>query len=120
LIIDYIYKMKEELFNYDSNEYVIIIGQNKVDNFKIIDDAVNTDIWFHVSELSSCHIILKNNKKMSEIPRQVIKHCAYLCKINSKAKTLPTCDIVYTPISEVIKTDIIGQVLLKKSKSIIV
>jgi predicted ribosome quality control (RQC) complex YloA/Tae2 family protein len=112
--------MKKELFTYESNEYVIIIGKNKVDNFKIIDDAIHTDIWFHVSEMPSCHIILKNDKKISEIPRQVIKHCAYLCKINSKAKTLPTCDIVYTQISEVIKTDIIGQVLLKKSKKICV
>ena len=112
--------MKEELFTFNSIEYVILIGTNKVDNFKIIDASVNTDIWFHVSRMPSCHVILKNDKKLSAIPRQVIKRCAYLCKINSNAKTLPTCEIVYTPISEVIKTRIVGQVVLKKSKQIIV
>jgi predicted ribosome quality control (RQC) complex YloA/Tae2 family protein len=110
--------MKQEIFMHNSTEYIIIIGKNKVENFTIIDSSVNTDIWFHVDGLPSCHVILKNNKKISEIPRQVIKRCAYLCKINSNAKTLSNCDIVYTPISEVIKTDIIGTVLLKKSKTL--
>lgn len=112
--------MKEDIFQYKTIDYIIQIGQNKQDNFDIIDMAVTTDIWFHVEGIPSGHVILKTNKKFRDIPHQVIKRCAYLCKINSKAKTLPKCDINYTTIDNVIKTNIIGQVNATNCKKICV
>ena len=82
-----------------NNEYIIKIGQNRRDNFDIIDAACSNDIWFHVEGMSSCHVILKTEQKMSGIPLQVIKRCAYLCKINSKAKTQSKCNISYIIIN---------------------
>ena len=110
--------MKEEIFEYNSCEYVIQIGENRYDNFDIIDKASGSDIWFHVEGLPSCHVILKTNEKKRDIPNQVIKRCAYLCKINSKAKKLKTCNISYTTIDNVKKTDVIGQVEVKKCKTL--
>jgi predicted ribosome quality control (RQC) complex YloA/Tae2 family protein len=112
--------MKQEIFEYKSVEYVIEIGQNKRDNFDIIDSSCGTDIWFHVEGMPSCHVILKTYEKMSYIPHQVIKRCAYLCKINSKAKTQPKCDISYTTINNITKTDILGQVHIKNYKTVCV
>ena len=110
--------MKCEIFIYDSVTYNIKIGKNKEDNWQIIDDASETDIWFHIEDHPSCHIILKNTEKikMRDIPKQVIKRCAYLCKINSAAKTMPKCNVIYAPISEVKKTEIVGQVKVGISK----
>lgn len=110
--------MKQEIFEHKSVEYVIEIGQNKQDNFDIIDSANPSDIWFHVDGMPSCHVILKTDEKIRNIPHQVLKRCAYLCKINSKAKTLPKCDIHYTTITNVTKTNIIGQVQIKNFKII--
>lgn len=110
--------MKKEVFEHNSIEYIIEIGQNKQDNFDIIDSACLTDIWFHVEDMPSCHVILKTDGKMSDIPKQVIKRCAYLCKINSKAKTQSKCNISYTTIDNVTKTEIIGQVHVKKCKTV--
>jgi predicted ribosome quality control (RQC) complex YloA/Tae2 family protein len=110
--------MKKELFIHKCIEYEIQIGENKHDNFNIIDDASCTDIWFHVNGLPSCHVILKTDEKITSIPRQVIKRCAYLCKINSKAKTHNTCIINYTTINNVTKTEIIGQVEIKNYKTV--
>ena len=112
--------MKEELFEYDANIYTIIIGKNKNDNFAIIDESVETDIWFHVENEPSCHVILKNTSKMHDIPKQVIKRCAYLCKINSKAKIQKKSTIIYTTINNVIKTEIPGQVTVTNVKSVCV
>ena len=110
--------MKTEIFIFKNTEYIIYIGQNKNENWDIIDAAEKTDIWFHIEELASCHVILKNtnNLKLRDIPRQVIKRCAYLCKINSSliVKKMPKCDVIYAPISEVVKTGIVGQVEVKK------
>ena len=121
IVIDYIfynYKMKEEIFECKSREYVIQIGENKSDNFDIIDQANITDIWFHVEGMPSCHIILKTDEKMRDIPNQVIKRCAYLCKINSKAKSLKICTISYTTIDNITKTNVLGQVEVKKYKTV--
>jgi predicted ribosome quality control (RQC) complex YloA/Tae2 family protein len=112
--------MKLQVFEFESIKYTIIIGQNKLENFKIIDDSNLHDIWFHIEGEPSCHIILKNNDeiKIRDIPRQVIKRCAYLCKINSKAKTKKKCSIIYTQLENVVKTDIIGQVAVQNYKSV--
>ncbi len=110
--------MKTESFNYNNTTYTIIIGKNKNENWSIIDDASGTDLWFHISEMPSCHVILKNDEKLSFVPRQVIKRCAYLCKINSSAKTLSKCDVIYTPVSNVKKTSIVGQVTITHCKTV--
>jgi predicted ribosome quality control (RQC) complex YloA/Tae2 family protein len=102
--------MKIEIYNYVDTNYTIIIGRNKSENIKIIDDSVDTDLWFHVNNEPSCHIILKNTKKIKDIPLQVIKLCAYKCKINSKAKNEKKCNVIYTQIKNVVKTEHIGQV----------
>jgi RecG-like helicase len=101
--------MKQEIFEYKSIQYIIEIGQNKQDNFDIINSADLKDIWFHV---------LKTYNKTNKIPHQVIKRCAYLCKINSKAKTELKCNIHYTTIDNVEHAEKKGQVHVKNFKTI--
>lgn len=108
--------MKIEIYNYEDTNYTIIIGRNKSENITIIDDSVDTDLWFHVNNESSCHVILKNTKKIKDIPLQAIKRCAYLCKINSKAKNEKKCSVLYTQIKNVVKTEHVGQVVVSSYK----
>jgi|LauGreDrversion4_2_1035121.scaffolds.fasta_scaffold81232_4 predicted ribosome quality control (RQC) complex YloA/Tae2 family protein len=114
--------MKTETFVFKNIEYTIYVGQNKTENWELIDASEKTDIWFHIADLASCHVVLKNtdNIKIRDIPRQVIKRAAYLCKINSSSiiKSMKKCDVIYTPISEVTKTDIVGQVSVTNYKTI--
>ena len=111
--------MKLEIFEHSNREFLIQIGQNQIDNSEIVDAAAKTDIWFHGAHSSSCHIILKNTTtKIRDIPRQVIKRCAYLCKINSQLKTQKKCNIMYTKIENVVSTSIPGQVSVETYKLI--
>ena len=110
--------MKIEIYNFKSTNYTIIIGKNKNENFEIIDESIDTDVWFHVNNEPSCHVILKNTNKINEIPLQVIKRCAYLCKIHSKAKMQKKCCVIYTQMKNVIKTEQIGQVAVSSFKSL--
>lgn len=112
--------MKICIFDFEGENYTIRIGQNKSENLKLIDDSKLSDIWFHVEDEPSCHVILTNNEKLRNIPRQVLKRCAYLCKINSKAKTQKRCKIIYTQLENVVKTEIIGQVAVQSFKSVVV
>ena len=112
--------MKTDIFIFGNIEYIIHIGKNKTENWTIIDNASTTDIWFHIEGQPSCHVILTNieNVKLKDIPKQVIKRCAYLCKINSAAKTMSKCNAIYALISDVTKTDIVGQVTVTKHKMV--
>ena len=106
--------MKIEIFTHGSKEYTISIGKNKEENWQLIDASNPHDVWFHVDDQPSCHVILKNaeNVKLRDIPRQVLKRAAYLCKTNSAAKTQPKCDVIYAPISQITKTSVVGQVIV--------
>jgi predicted ribosome quality control (RQC) complex YloA/Tae2 family protein len=112
--------MKTETFENESGEWEIIIGRNKDENWKLIDDASPNDIWFHVTDMPSCHVILKTDKNLRNIEKDVLKRCALLCKMNSKAKTLNKCSIMYTEIENIKKTKNVGEVIAKKYKEIII
>jgi len=104
-----------ETYSFDGELYSIIVGENKYENSKIVKDANEKDMWFHVENMPSCHVVLKT-AGLKRVPRQVIKRCAYLCKINSNAKTLGKCNILYTFISNVKPTEIAGEVVVKECK----
>jgi len=97
-----------------------IVGKNAADNFDIIDDATSRDIWFHIENEPSGHIVAKMpeielNKKQL---RQIITQGAVVCKENSKFKSMKNVKIVFTYVENVVKMDIPGSVMLLKSKNI--
>jgi predicted ribosome quality control (RQC) complex YloA/Tae2 family protein len=101
--------------------YEIIIGKNKQDNWTIIDEAVSNDIWFHVANGPSSHVILKTKEEtLKKIPKQVITRCACLCKAHSSSKSVNKCEIIYTQLYNVTKTNIVGQVTTENNKVIII
>lgn len=112
--------MKIETFKNEEREWTIIIGKNREENWKIIDEADPTDIWFHVRDIPSCHVILKNTENLSNVSRDVLKFSALLCKMNSKAKTEKKTIIMYTPVTFVNKTKTIGEVNVNTFKTIVV
>jgi predicted ribosome quality control (RQC) complex YloA/Tae2 family protein len=113
------YLMKSENFIYDNKIYSITIGGNKYENTNLVLNSQPNDVWFHICGAPSTHIFLKNDCKLNDIPRQVIKRCAYLCKINTNsAKSKPKCDVIYTTIDNVETTDIPGTVITQNTKMV--
>lgn len=99
------------------------IGENAQDNFDILDICKPIDIWFHLDKESSCHVIanMPSDQKLNrnQISKIVIQG-AVLCKQHSKMKSQKNVEICYTHIMNVVKTHIIGQVITKESKLIII
>ena len=103
------------------DSFILFVGQNEQDNDCLLHMAEPTDIWFHVEHMPSAHVLLQTNKQsIRTIPHKVITQCAYQCKIHSRAKTEKKCPIMYTPISQVILTNIKGQVQVQTYKTICV
>lgn len=99
-----------------------IIGKNAINNFEIIDNSNKEDIWFHLEDYPSCHVIAKvfdidiNKKEL----KYIIKQGAVLCKLNSKYSSHNNIKIIYTKINNVKKTNVIGSVITTNTKRIII
>ena len=44
----------------------IIIGKNKNENIKIIQAADPNNLWFHLKDYPSCHIVVQNNRLLTK------------------------------------------------------
>uniref|UniRef100_A0A6C0JKA8 NFACT RNA-binding domain-containing protein n=1 Tax=viral metagenome TaxID=1070528 RepID=A0A6C0JKA8_9ZZZZ len=99
-----------DCINYD---IVFKIGENSQDNFDMIDDSLPDDIWFHVNNLPSAHIIasLPLGKKLDKKQlSKIITQGAVICKQYSRYASQKNLKIVYTKVKFVKKTEIIGSV----------
>ncbi len=110
-------------FNHLQREITYYIGKNDKDNFEIIDASNPNDIWFHANNISSSHVILKLSNIDTNIDkkdlRQLIKKGALLCKQNTnKLNNNNIFEFIYTEIKNIEKTDKIGCVITKNTKTI--
>jgi len=108
--------MKKEVFIFDNQEYIVLVGKNSQENTELVDTSDQKNIWFHVANAPSSHVVLKTECKIRDIPLQVIKRCACLCKSYSKSKSVQNCEIMYTQIENVESTKTLGQVNTPMSK----
>jgi len=103
-----------------NEDITFIVGENKQDNFLVIDQGSSKDIWVHANNISSCHVLCiipenMNKKGLSYI----VKKGAMLCKqYTNKLKTLSNIEFVYAPLQYVVKTDTIGCVTVIRGKYI--
>jgi len=91
-----------------NKEISYLVGQNKRDNFAVIDEGVEDDIWFHAKDDSSCHVIciLPNELILTEQQKRLlIRKGAEICKLfTRKLTSLHKVPILYTEIKNVTKT----------------
>ena len=69
-------KIKEcELFWID--DYKILIGRNAKENQSLLKIAKSNDLWMHIRDIPSSHLIIKTDKQ--NLPDAVIEKAAKLC-----------------------------------------
>jgi len=112
--------MTQQLF--DTNvemELTVYIGKNRHNNWELIDRANENDVWFHIVDQPSRHVILSLPDQITykQISKQTLQHCARLC-ITKKTTALTT--IMYTEIRYVIKAKEIGSVYTSHTRNICV
>jgi predicted ribosome quality control (RQC) complex YloA/Tae2 family protein len=103
-----------------SKDIVYRYGKNAIGNFTIIDMATPDDVWFHISNDSSAHVIacLPLEKLDKKQKHQIIKQGALLCKNISKYKNKKDVEIIYSKVRDIEKTETVGMVVVKNGKSI--
>ncbi len=69
-------KIKEcELFWID--DYKVLIGRNSKENQSLLKIAKSNDLWMHIRDIPSSHLIIKTDKQ--NLPEKVIEKAAKLC-----------------------------------------
>ena len=112
--------LEKEIYIATLNESIkYIIGKNSQNNFDIIDHSNENDIWFHLKDYPSTHVVVKINKNYNKKElKYILKQGSILCKQNSKYKSMKNISIVYTKIKNVQKTSILGTVEISNEKII--
>ena len=91
----------------------VIIGQNKNENVKIIQNSNKEDLWFHLKDYPSCHIVVQNKRLLSE---SELKDVSWMVVNNTNKYK----DFINLKISHCLIKDIIicknpvGSVLLRR------
>jgi len=128
--------MIEYYYEINNRKFIIQVGSNSQENWKLIDDSDSFDLWLHVNNNPSCHVIIKeklskdldskeSDSKESDsnqlanfnYPIDVIKVASAYCKSHSKYKNTK-CSIIYTIIENIKKGKSIGSVITKNEKYI--
>jgi predicted ribosome quality control (RQC) complex YloA/Tae2 family protein len=89
----------------------VYIGQNAIENWKLIDRFYNKNyMWFHLEDYPSCHVFVENDTLTTED----IKDISLICKEHtSKCKDKKNVKVCYTHISNLKKGKDTGSVLFK-------
>ncbi|MBN2824589.1 MAG: DUF814 domain-containing protein, partial [Campylobacterales bacterium] len=85
-------KIKEcELFWID--DYKVLIGRNSNENQKLLQLAKANDLWMHIRDMPSSHLIIKTDKQ--NLPDHVIQAAAKLC-VDFSTSSYGDFDVDYT------------------------
>ena len=120
---------------FEFNNIKFYVGKSSKENWELLDKAKVEDqnfIWFHLDSFSSPYVIMwssiDNLEKLKESTKsnestvsidQYLYYGANLCKEYSKYKYLKDIKIMYVPIKNLSKSDIIGEVIIKGKSKII-
>jgi predicted ribosome quality control (RQC) complex YloA/Tae2 family protein len=105
------------------NKYLIYVGKNSKNNDELTTSfAKQNDYWFHARSVSGSHVVLKYEKSMGEIQKNILEKAASIAAFYSKAKTSGLVPVSYTQKKYVIKRKGMeaGKVALLKEKVLIV
>lgn len=108
--------MKEFIFVDPAEEsFAVIAGESAKENWELIDRCGQRDLWFHLANDSSPHVVirLKDKQKPS---KSVINYAALICKENSKHRNRHQTKVMWTLIKHVKKADRVGAVYTSREK----
>lgn len=108
--------------NFLTEPIEFMCGKNAKENQELVLMSDPGDLWFHLEDGPSAHLVLKTND-LSLNKKQIkkIAKCGAMeLKKLSKSKNVKKLPIHYTYISNVETTDTDGLVIIKNFKSIII
>lgn len=98
------------------NNINYIIGTNSRENWKILEDADEDDIWIHLHQYSSPYVILQTYKKIENAD---LLYGGFICKQHSKYKNVNNVNMIFSLVKYVKKGKFSGEAVMLKSPDIL-
>lgn len=96
---------------YTFDEVTYKVGKNAKENWDLIEKSEDDDIWIHLHDYPSCHVIIENTKSLDE--EHILYGCR-LCKEHSKYKNNKKMSVSVLYKKHVRKGKVVGEAKLKK------
>lgn len=99
------------------------VGQNAKENFDLIDISSPNDLWFHISQQASCHVVAtlpQDDTLDKRILKKIAVQGAVICKQCSRQKSEKAICVMYTPIKNVKKGGNIGTVFVDEYRTLFI
>lgn len=93
---------------------IIKLGQNKKENWELLDNSNDNFIWLHLDKFPSGYVIIED----SSPNETVIKYAAEICKSHTKYRNFKNLSISITTINNLQKGENIGEVFFKSNKKV--
>ena len=96
------------------------VGQHARENMELIAMSRSEDLWFHIRDRPSCHVVatLPPHDTKKQL-RKIAVQGAVICKQCSKYKSEHHVSVMYTPIANVEMTETVGSVVVDKYQTIV-
>ena len=91
------------------------LGQSARENWELLDKALSTHLFFHLSSFSSGYLIMECKEKPSP---ESIRKAAEICKNGTKYRNLKDLKVDYTQCSNVMKGDKLGEAEYKSWRKV--
>lgn len=101
---------------YSDNYGIYKLGENKRENWELLDEAKEDDYFFHLSSFSSGYLILELINKDLEL--ETIKKAALICKNGTKYRYINDIKIDYCLCGNVSKTENVGEVTFISNRKV--
>ncbi len=104
-------------------KYKILVGKDSKSNDELTTKyAKKNDYWFHARNVSGSHVVLRWDKSLGEIQKNILEKAASIAAFYSKAKTSGLVPVSYTQKKNVVKRKGMepGKVALLKEKVLLV
>jgi predicted ribosome quality control (RQC) complex YloA/Tae2 family protein len=104
--------MKQFLFEGVS----FILGSNSKENWRILEDAEEDDIWVHLHDHPSPYVIIK--KRSTYVETHELNYAGMLCKSHSKLKDVKHVKMTFLKVRYVMKGRRSGEAKLLRAPDV--
>ena len=110
--------------NYINSKWTCKLGQNAIENWALLDEALGTDYFFHLSCFPSGYAILSKahsealSEAHSEAHSEALIWAAEICKNGTKYRTLKNIKVDYCLCSNVRKGSLVGEAIFISNRQV--
>ncbi len=97
------------------HDYRVLIGENKTDNWSLLDNRDERHLFFHLTSFPSCYIILEC---LEPVSNKIKMKCAEICREHTKYKRLKNLKVDCCECSNLRKGEKIGEVEYKSNRKV--